>query len=59
MNTTTGEPSRPAEGGALVPMNGDASSTMTTESPISISACAIVPPGPGTRMRSVAPNTST
>jgi hypothetical protein len=47
-----------SEGGALVPMNGEASSTITTESPISISAWAMVPPGPGNRMRSVAPNAS-
>jgi hypothetical protein len=41
-----------------VPVMGDASSIITTESPISISACAIVSPGPGMRMRSVAPKAS-
>ena len=44
--------------GALVPRWGSSSSTMTTASPIWISEWAIVPPGPGNRMRSVAPNTS-
>src|SRR6202790_2641458 len=39
-------------------MYGDSSSTMITESPISISAWAIVPSGPGKRMRSVAPKIS-
>ena len=40
---------KPSAGGALVPLSGNSSSRMTTESPIWISACEIVPPGPGKR----------
>jgi hypothetical protein len=58
MNSDDGEPATPPGGGALLPCSGTSSSMMTTESPIWISAWATVPPGPGKRMRSVAPNTS-
>jgi hypothetical protein len=58
MNSEDGAPVTPPGGGALLPCSGDSSSTITTESPIWISAWATVPPGPGKRMRSVAPNTA-
>jgi len=41
-----------------VPSCGASSAMITTESPIWISAWTMVPPGPGVRMRSVAPNTA-
>jgi hypothetical protein len=48
----------PARAARSVPRCGSSSSTMTTESPIWISAWAIVPSGPGKRMRSPVPNTA-
>src|SRR5215469_2154521 len=45
MNWKTGVPGRPPAGGAAVPRCGSSSSTMTTESPIWISAWAIVRAG--------------
>ena len=58
MNWYAGVPGRPPAGGALVPRRGSSSSTITTESPIWVSAWAMLPSGPGNRIRSAAPNTS-
>ena len=51
---TTGEP--PIESGLFAPICGNSSASMMAESPISISAWPITPPGISWRIRSLAPN---
>jgi hypothetical protein len=46
----------PSALGEVVVDCGNESESITIESPISISACPILPPGASMRIRSVAPN---
>ena len=54
MKTPLAEP--PSSVGGLSVEPGNGSESMTSESPISISACPIFPPGASIRIRSFAPN---